>query len=295
MGPVSSELKSRGHEEIIVRTGQHKDPLMSDIFFVELELREPDVILGNLSDTGKVLREFEPDIVLVYGDTISTMIGAFYAKQEAFPVVHIEAGLRSGNKRMVEEAVRIMVDASSDILCCPTRQAVENLINEGVDGTPFLTGDVLRECLFRYLDKAVLPKGVSKDSPYILASIHRAENTDDTDRLRCVFNRIIGIAIEKQLSVIFPMHPRTKQNLYRLCYNLPPDIQAIGPVSYFEMLALEQFSDVIITDSGGVQREAYWLDKNCIVMRDETEWEEIDNGEIESPSRLIVDIMESVT
>lgn len=290
MVPVSCELRKRKHDEVIIHTGQHLDNNMSAIFFKELDIPEPGVVLQRLADIGGVLKEINPELVLVYGDTMSSMLGAFFAKQECFPVMHIEAGLRSNNKKMAEEAIRIMVDHASDILCCPTESAVKNLEMERVEGSVFLTGDVLRECFFKYLGSTMRPLGSEKDS-YILASIHRAENVDDPDRLESCLKKIEQVSIEKQLPVILPIHPRTEKNLTR---QLHSNIKIMPPVSYLEMISLEQFAELIITDSGGVQREAHWLCKECILLRNETEWVEFDNGNIARPSLLIVNIMEGI-
>jgi len=292
-------------EEVTVHTGQHYDYDMDRIFFQELGLGEPGYHLGIGSashgeQTGRMLQGIEevllregPDVVVVYGDTNSTLAGALAACKLHFPVAHVEAGLRSYNRGMPEETNRVIVDHVSSFLFCPTRNAVHNLRKEGIiDGaiTVVHVGDVLYDSVVFNAEiakeKSEVLRGlgllVTDRSPssidYALVTLHRAENTDNPQRLRDIFKALDEVS--RWLVVIFPVHPRTKKTLEGLgIKGRSENLRLIGPVSYFDMLLLERNARVILTDSGGVQKEAFWFGVPCITLRDETEWvETVESG-----------------
>jgi UDP-N-acetylglucosamine 2-epimerase len=286
--PVSRSLRP-AHREILVHTGQHYDEAMSASFFRDLEMPEPDLNLevgsgAHGAMTGEMLRrlepvlaEHEPDGVLIYGDTNSTLAAAVLACKLAYPdgrrpwLAHVEAGLRSFNRRMPEERNRIVADHLSDLLLAPTETAMANLVREGLAGRAELVGDVMVDAHAWAADRADarLPEVARGVQPYVLLTLHRAENVDDSTR----FGRIIdGLAID--LPVIFPVHPRTRAVLAAGGVGLPPNVRAIDPVGYLEMVALESHAHAIATDSGGVQKEAYLSGVPCITLRSETEWVE---------------------
>jgi UDP-GlcNAc3NAcA epimerase len=290
-GAVSREIKRQKEEgkrlkEIIVHTGQHYDANMSDIFFEELHLPKPDYFLGiggksHGAMTGQMMEKIEevalkekPDIIMVYGDTNSTLAGALVGAKLHIPVAHVEAGLRSFNMNMPEEVNRILTDRVSKWLFCPTDIAVKNLKNEGFDNFDckiIKSGDVMQDGAEYYKQFAKKPNIDIKDN-FILTTIHRAENTDDENRLRNIFEALNEIAKDRQ--VILPLHPRTKQKLT----NIPitnNQLTIIDPVGYLEMVWLLDNCDMVITDSGGLQKEAYFFKKPCITLRDETEWVEL--------------------
>jgi UDP-N-acetylglucosamine 2-epimerase len=272
-----------------VHTGQHYDDNMSDLFFRELSIPEPDINLGvgsgpHGAQTGrmmagleKVAMDVKPDWVLVYGDTNSTLAGALVAAKLHVRLAHVEAGLRSFDRRMPEEVNRVVADHVSDLLLCPTQAAVENLHREGIDHGVHLVGDVMYDAFLFNLDAArkqsrVVEKLGLEPGGFALVTVHRAENTDDADRLRGI---IQGLEQSEQ-DVVLPLHPRTRS---RLNEALPKRIRVVEPVGYVDMLALEAAAAVIATDSGGVQKEAYFLGKPCVTMRDTTEWTEtVDAG-----------------
>jgi UDP-GlcNAc3NAcA epimerase len=274
--------------EVIVHTGQHYDANMSDVFFEELSIPKPDYHLGlgggNHGEmTGRMLEALEkimldekPDVVLVYGDTNSTLAGALAAAKLHFPVAHVEAGLRSFNRRMPEEINRILTDHASDMLFVPTQTARQNLANEGLpDERTYLVGDVMLCAAIFYRDQARQPAFLSKydlaTDGFILATIHRAENTDSPERLAAIL-RALGRAEQR---VVLPLHPRTLQRIEKLGITLPSSILITDPVGYLEMVWLEAHASMIATDSGGVQKEAFFHGKPCITLRDETEWVEL--------------------
>jgi len=278
-------------EEIIVHTGQHYDVNMSDIFFEEMEIPKPayNLAINGLSHgamTGQMLikieevLEFEkPDIVVVYGDTNSTLAGALSAKKLHIKVVHIEAGLRSFNMTMPEEINRILTDRISDLLVCPTDTAVSNLVNEGFSNMPskiVKSGDIMKDAVEYYSkfskEKSTIISNLNlTPNNFVLATIHRQENTDDLESLKAIFKGLEKISKIKQ--VILPLHPRTKAILEE--NKLVFDIKIIEPVGYFDMLELLKNCNLVITDSGGLQKEAYFNKKHCIIARDETEWIEL--------------------
>lgn len=287
--------------EVIVHTGQHFDERMSDIFFQEMEIPHPNYQLGinGLSHgamTGQMLEKIEevllkekPDIVLVYGDTNTTLAGALAAVKIHIPVAHVESGLRSFNTLMPEEINRIVTDRISHILFCPTEQAVKNLKNEGYPNRLStgkkqlieLVGDVMYDTAIYYSKKiddkgSILNRYGVVAGGYHLATVHRAENTDDQNRLKSIFSALDEISKEKP--VILPIHPRTKKILNELGLQFSY-LRLVEPVGYFEMLTLLEGADKVFTDSGGLQKEAFFFKKFCITLRDETEWIELlENG-----------------
>ncbi|MCH9022751.1 MAG: UDP-N-acetylglucosamine 2-epimerase (non-hydrolyzing) [Planctomycetes bacterium] len=278
-------------EERIVHTGQHYDNNMSQVFFDELEIPKPDYHLGVSGgghgvQTGRMLEQLEPvvmkegpDLILVYGDTNSTLAGALVAAKLHVPLAHVEAGLRSFNRRMPEEINRVLTDHVSDYLFCPTETARKNLVREGITSGIYECGDVMMDCILYYRSKAqgmvsnLLEEFRVQAKSYYLATIHRAENTDDADRLRSIFSALGEISTRKNPTLV-PLHPRTKKKLSELEIVIPEHIRILPPISYLQMIALEGEAVVILTDSGGVQKEAYMHKVPCITLRDETEWVE---------------------
>lgn len=282
-------------EEVIVHTGQHYDDNMSKVFFEELDIPKPKYNLeisgGNHGEmTGRMLEAIEsvlleekPDWVLIYGDTNSTLAGALAASKLHIPVAHVEAGLRSFNMQMPEEINRILSDRVSTLLFCPTKTAVTNLKAEGIINGVYDVGDVMYDVALYYKELAskksnILNQLNLKASGYVLATCHRAENTDHPEKLKEILTALAKLA--EDLPVIFPIHPRTRKliNDYGLNEHLKL-INATAPLSFIDMIALEQSSHLIITDSGGVQKEAYFYGVPCLTTRNETEWvETVDSG-----------------
>ena len=280
-------------EEFLIHTGQHFDPNMSDVFFDELGIPRPRFHLGihgglHGAMTGAMLARIEevlvterPDMVLVYGDTNSTLAGALAAAKLHVPVAHVEAGLRSFNRRMPEEVNRVLTDHASDLLFAPTAHAVANLASEGIAGDRVRrVGDVMLDAARFYAQRAtgsgeLLSRLGVEPGRYLLATLHRAENTDDPTRLRSVMECLNGAS--RSLPVVLPLHPRTRQALERAVPAIAtlPGVKVIDPVGYLEMVVLEQGARVVATDSGGVQKEAYFHRVPCITLRDETEWVEL--------------------
>ena len=275
------------HEEIIVHTGQHYDENMSQIFFDELNIPRPkyNLEIGSGShgvQTGKMLIAFEevcekenPDLVLVYGDTNSTLAGALCASKRLIPVAHVEAGLRSFNMAMPEEQNRILTDHLSKYLFVPTITAEDNLRNEGIVKGVYNTGDIMFDAVKLFGDIAEKKTNIMdqlgiNSNEYILSTIHRAENTNDVNRLK----NIITALNESGKKIVLPLHPRTKKFIETYGLTLSENIMVTQPLGYLEMLMLEKNACKIVTDSGGVQKEAYFAGKPCITMRDETEWVE---------------------
>ncbi|ERI90757.1 UDP-N-acetylglucosamine 2-epimerase [Clostridiales bacterium oral taxon 876 str. F0540] len=285
-----SNILRKEHTEILVHTGQHYDDNMSSVFFDELQIPKPNYSLGIGSgghgmQTGSMLIKLEeiyidekPDLVLVYGDTNSTLAGALCASKLLIPVAHVEAGLRSFNMKMPEEQNRILTDHISSLLFVPTDAALENLRNEGIDNNVFCVGDVMYDAVknFTYLakDKSHIVEELNlQENRYLLATIHRAENTNDIQRLR---NIIIGLN-KSEKSIVLPLHPRTKKYIESYDINIGSNVKIIDPVGYLDMISLEMNAQKIVTDSGGVQKEAYFMGKPCITLRNETEWIETVN------------------
>lgn len=286
--PVSRVLRKK-HIEMIIHTGQHYDANMSDIFFEELNIPKPDYHLGVGSgshgkQTGEMLIKIEeivlkeqPDYVLVYGDTNSTLAGALVAAKLHIPVIHVEAGLRSFNKKMPEEINRIMTDHVSEFLFCPTDTAVENLKNENITRNVINVGDVMYDAVLYNKELAQRKSTILSDlgleaKQYHLITIHRAENTDDLQNMKNILEAFAQIEETK----VWPIHPRTKHKLaaYGLSVEKIPNLKVIEPVGYLDMLTLESNAKKIITDSGGVQKEAYFMQVPCVTVREQTEWVE---------------------
>lgn len=281
--PLSSELRAK-HREILVHTGQHYDYLMSQVFFRDLDIPEPDHNLGVGSGThGRqtaemllrleevILRE-QPDLVLVRGDTNSTLAGALVAAKLGVRVAHVEAGARSFRRDMPEEINRLVADRLADLLFCIAPSAVGNLAAEGITSGVHYVGDVMYDALLRYRPIAesrstILARHGLSPKRYVLATVHRASNTDDAVNLR----NIVAAFNDIEEIVVFPVHPRTRKALASLGLTFHPNVRAIEPVGYLDMLALESGARIIVTDSGGVTREAYFLGVPCITLRDETE------------------------
>jgi UDP-GlcNAc3NAcA epimerase len=291
---VSREIRRRhGWQEFLVHTGQHYDENMSGVFFDELDIPQPDVSLnigsgGHGQQTGRMLEALErvmldrrPDWVLVFGDTNSTLAGALAATKLHIPLAHVEAGLRSFNRRMPEEINRVLTDHASDLLFPPTAAAAGNLRREGIAECKMsISGDVMCDATLYYRDCAaaksdllnrleLVPKG------YVLATIHRAENTDDPRRLAAIVDGIEEVAASTP--VVFPIHPRTETALEKLGFRqrVQRATSVIPPVGYLDMLQLEANASRIVTDSGGVQKESYFCRTPCVTLRDETEWTEL--------------------
>ena len=286
-GSVSREIAKHSEiQEVIVHTGQHYDANMSDIFFDEMKIPKPDYFLGVGGKshgvmTGQMIEKIEevvlkekPDWVMVYGDTNSTLAGAIVASKLHIKLAHIEAGLRSFNMKMPEEVNRILTDRVSQILFCPTDTAIKNLHNEGFENFDIdivKSGDVMQDGAIFYKNLATKPEcKIEKD--YILCTIHRAENTDDEGRIRSIFEALNIIANEKE--IILPLHPRTKKIIKELQVD-SSNLTIIDPVGYLEMVWLIDNCSLVMTDSGGLQKEAYFFEKQCITLRDETEWVEL--------------------
>ena len=286
--------------ECLVHTGQHYDDNMSAVFFREMEIPEPDINLqigsgphgemtgAMLAQLERVMMEQKPDVVLVYGDTNSTLAGALAASKLHIPVVHVEAGLRSFMMAMPEEQNRIIADRLSTVLFCPTEAAIDNLVHEGIQFAQpalpsadhkavFLSGDVMLDASLYYRQKQ---KAMSLSSalaslverPFYLVTLHRAENTDDLVRLASIVKALNEF---DTLPAILPLHPRTRKILSQQGLEFAAHIHVIDPVGYFDMLAIENRCEFIVTDSGGVQKEAYFFGKPCITLRDSTEWIEL--------------------
>ncbi len=290
-GNVSRELAShRDLQEIIIHTGQHYDSNMSDIFFKQMQIPKPSYLLniGGKSNgvmTGQMIEKIEgivqkenPELMLVYGDTNSTLAGAIVASKLHVKLAHIEAGLRSFNMKMPEEINRILTDRVSNLLFCPTDIAVKNLKKEGYSNFPckiIKSGDVMQDSAIFYKNLSIRPD-YHIESDFILCTVHRAENTDNPKRLSAIFSALDKIAKDKQ--VILPLHPRTEKSLkkFNICIK---NLQLVEPVGYLEMVWLINHCCLVMTDSGGLQKEAFFFKKPCITLRNETEWIElVDNN-----------------
>lgn len=293
---LSREIKKHtGLREIIVHTGQHFDANMSDIFFEEMEIPKPDYNLNinGLSHgamTGQMLEQLEkvmtgekPDVVLIYGDTNSTIAGALAAKKLHIKVAHVEAGLRSFNMQMPEEINRILTDRISNWLFCPTDTAINNLKKEGYENIPSTivkTGDVMEDAALYYAERAKEKSHIIQTlnlggKTFILTTIHRAENTDVAANLENIINALNELS--ETYPVIVPLHPRTRKIISDKGYQT--NFTIIDPVGYFDMIMLLQHCSLVITDSGGLQKEAFFFNKLCITTREQTEWVElVENG-----------------
>jgi UDP-N-acetylglucosamine 2-epimerase (non-hydrolysing) len=291
--PLSRQIRKK-HEEILVHTGQHYDPCLSEIFFRELDIPEPEINLGIGSgsqgeQTGRMiiavesaLQKISPDLVIVYGDTNSTLAGAIAASKLPIPIAHVEAGLRSFDQRMPEEINRIVTDRVSTLLFCPTRTSTENLAREGIRDGVHLVGDVMADALKYNAALAEKNSGILETlgiSPheYLVATIHRQSNTDIRENLVKILEAFGRLGE----TLIFPAHPRTVKylKLYGLDRHLPENIRLIPPVGYLDMIKLMAHARKILTDSGGIQKEAYLLKVPCITLRENTEWvETVEDG-----------------
>lgn len=289
---LSKAIKEGGKsQEIMIHTGQHYDHKMSDLFFDELEITPPKYNLeigsgGHGLQTGRMLEKIEevllkekPDVVVIYGDTNSTVAGALAASKLHIPLAHIEAGLRSFNKKMPEEVNRILADHCSDWLFAPTAVAVKNLTTEGiVKDKIFEVGDVMFDVTRHFTQKAkdksrILSQLELKPQGYVLSTIHRAENTNEPQRLKNLFTAL-GL-LSEEIPVVLPLHPRTKNLLTSELKSLAKNVNIIEPVGYLDMLMLETNAKLIATDSGGVQKEAFFSRVPCVTLREETEWVEL--------------------
>lgn len=287
-----SVVLKESFEEVLVHTGQHYDSNMSDVFFEELKISKPEYHLNIGSGshgemTGEMLIEIEkvletekPDFVLVYGDTNSTLAGALAASKMLIPVIHVEAGLRSFNKSMPEEQNRILTDHLSSLLFVPTQTAIENLEREGITKGVHLVGDVMYDGILRFAALAreksfILNKLNLQEKEFILCTIHRAENTNNANHLKAVFEALN----ESGEHIVLPLHPRTLKYMSDYGIKTSENILIIEPVGYLDMVRLEDAAKKIVTDSGGVQKEAFFLGVPCVTLRGETEWvETVEDG-----------------
>ncbi|HKP37817.1 MAG TPA: UDP-N-acetylglucosamine 2-epimerase (non-hydrolyzing) [Pyrinomonadaceae bacterium] len=292
--PVSEALRAAGHQEFLVHTGQHYDYRMSKIFFEEIGLPEPDVNLevgsgSHAWQTGQMLIGVEqvmsqqrPDCVLVYGDTNSTLAGALAASKLQFSIVHIEAGLRSFNREMPEEINRLLTDHCADVLFCPTQTAVDNLAREGITSGVHLVGDTMLDATLQFAETArrrstILDQLNLESKRFLLATLHRPYNTDEPAKIRAILNAFSATGE----TVVFLVHPRTKAKIEEFgdsgrCNDL---VKMMPPVGYLDTLMLEQHARMILTDSGGMQKEAYFFGVPCVTLRPETEWiETVESG-----------------
>ncbi|MEK8021233.1 MAG: UDP-N-acetylglucosamine 2-epimerase (non-hydrolyzing), partial [Candidatus Parabeggiatoa sp.] len=291
---ISRHIRERDDiREVLVHTGQHYNENLSDIFFKELDIPHPDYHLGIGSgthgvQTGQMLAAIEdvlfkekPDWVLVYGDTNSTLAGALAAVKLHIPVAHVEAGLRSFNRQMPEEINRVLTDHAADLLFAPTSTAVQNLKNEGIPANRiYQVGDVMQDAALYYGEQSekysrILNRLGLLPRKYILATLHRAENTDNSQRLNVIFNALMEVA--REIPIVLPLHPRTKKALIQegLRDKVFANLQIIEPVGYLDMVALEKNACLMATDSGGVQKEAFFHQVPCVTLREETEWVEL--------------------
>ena len=290
---VSRELKKHSTvNELIIHTGQHHDANMSDVFFDEMDIPKPAFHLGihglghgamtgqMLEGIERILIEEKPDFVLVYGDTNSTLAGALAASKLLIPVAHVEAGLRSFNMAMPEEQNRILTDRLSSMLFCPTQTAIDNLSKEGYpfsNNRLILSGDVMQDAAMFYAENSEARSTVFKTlglHDFVLCTLHRAENTNDLTRLQSIINALEKINAEQK--VVLPLHPRTQKIMKDA--GMKTNLTIIDPVGYFDMLELLKHCKLVMTDSGGLQKEAFFFQKFCITLRDETEWVELVNG-----------------
>lgn len=290
-GPVSAALASRV-DEVVVNTGQHYDYEMSDVFFRDLGLRAPDHSLGvgsatHAAQTGAMLEKLEPvmiderpEVVLVYGDTNSTLAGALAAVKLGIPVAHVEAGLRSFNRAMPEEINRVLTDHVASLLFAPSEVSRKQLAMEGIKDGVHVTGDVMYDAIRRYAPIATQTSGYPQllnvaPGGYYLCTVHRAENTDDAGRLGRIFAALRSL----KRPVVVPLHPRTRKRIAEFGVETGGNVRVIDPVGYLDMLQLLQQSAVLLTDSGGLQKESYYAGIPCVTLRGETEWTEtVDAG-----------------
>lgn len=291
-------------EEVVVHTGQHYDKNMSEVFFFELNIAKPHYNLGigggsHGQNTGRMIEAIEavlisekPNSVIVYGDTDSTLAGALAAVKINIPIIHIEAGLRSFNRQMPEEINRVLVDHVSNLLFTPTKIASQNLLQEGIKENVFLVGDIMYDAAIHYSglaeEKSLILKKLDISSKcYILATIHRKENTDSLEKLENIITSLNNLP----LPVILPLHPRTKLRLQTYDLVLGDNLKVIEPLGYLDMVMLEKNAAVIVTDSGGVQKEAYFHGVPSMIVRQETEWIEL----IDNKAGVLVDARDKLS
>jgi UDP-N-acetylglucosamine 2-epimerase (non-hydrolysing) len=285
LAPIAAAVTAAGHEHVIVHTGQHYDEELSGVFFAGLGIPEPDVRLTTgsgshgvqtgamLAQLDPVLEKLAPDWVLVYGDTNSTLAGALSAVKLHLPVAHLEAGLRSGNRRMPEEHNRVLTDHAADLLLAPTPQAVEHLAAEGLAARTVLVGDVMVDACRQARDRALHDQAPAGDvpRPHLLATIHRAENTDDRDTLGAIIDALAALPLPVRLLA----HPRLRDRAAAHAIDLRRGAIELGaPLPYAQMVAAVHAARGVVTDSGGLQKEAYLLERPCTTVRTETEWPE---------------------
>ncbi len=286
--PVSKALNSAGHTEYLVHTGQHYDYGMSQIFFDELAIPQPDINLcvgssNHGRQTGQmlirleeVILEQQPDWVLVYGDTNSTLAGALAAAKLNVPLAHVEAGLRSFNRIMPEEHNRVLTDHCADLLFCPTETAVQNLAKEGIKKGVYRVGDCMYDAVLDFAKRAgqqskILETLAIEPKKYLLATLHRPYNTDNKE----ILSSILSAFADLKETIVFPVHPRTRKKItaFGISHLIENgSVQMIDPIGYFDMLVLEKNAQMILTDSGGIQKEAYFFAVPCVTLRSETEW-----------------------
>ena len=282
---LSRELRGR-HQEVLLHTGQHYDYAMSGIFFDGLEMPAAEVNLGvgsgahgaqtasMLSKIEEILMSERPRWVVVFGDTNSTLAGALAAAKLHIPIAHVEAGLRSFNRGMPEEINRIVADHLSNLLLCPSRTAIENLAAEGIVKNVHLVGDIMLDILnwasqrTRSRPSKILQQLELEEKDYLLATVHRSENTDDLRKLEAILRAFDAL----DEHVVFPVHPRASNAIAASGYRLSPHVRLINPVGYLDMVSLTRSARLVLTDSGGLQKEAYWLGVPCVTLREETEW-----------------------
>ncbi len=286
LAPFSRETRRRGHRETIVHTGQHYDEGMSGRFFEELAIPEPDVNLevGSGSHGAMTARALEgiereilargPDAVVVFGDTNSTLAGALAAAKLGVPCAHVEAGLRSFDRSMPEEVNRIVADHCCDLLLAPNEAAARNLAAEGRTAATEVVGDIMVDALFAARGRseqasAILERLGIEVAPFILFTVHRASNTDDPERLRAIFDGLRGDRL-----AVFPVHPRTRAAIEANGLLLPANVFPVEPLGYLDVVGLAAAADAVVTDSGGLQKEAYLLETPCVTLRENTEWTE---------------------
>ena len=284
---VSREILNHSDiQEVVIHTGQHFDENMSDIFFEQMKISKPDYNLNingltHGAMTGQMMEKIEvilmkekPDWVMVFGDTNSTLAGALAAKKLHIKVAHVEAGLRSWNMQMPEEINRILTDRISDMLFCPTLNAVNNLHKEGYDDFDckiVQSGDVMQDAAYYYRQFMQRPSSLPDNDEFILCTVHRAENTDDLLRLESIVSALNELS--KDINIVFPVHPRTRKILSD--NKIDVDFTLVEPVGYLEMIYLLENCKLVMTDSGGLQKEAFFFEKPCITLRGETEWVEL--------------------
>lgn len=292
MAPMGRALRSVGHTEIIVHTGQHYDSNMSDVFFSELGIPRPDYFLAvgsgmHGAQTGEMLKRIElvllkeqPAWTVVYGDTNSTLAGALAAAKLSMKVAHVEAGLRSFDRRMPEEINRILVDHLADLLLCPAEKAAENLREDGVNGKIEVVGDIMTDSLAYVRERLIFDHSIVHElqlppREYLLATVHRQENADQPAHLSALFEAFAELGCP----IVFPVHPRTRKMIEANGLRVPGNVVQIDPLGYLDMVALMEYAKFILTDSGGMQKEAYWLGVPCVTLRESTEWwETLDTG-----------------